>query len=321
MFRYLYDRPKWLYYILIFTILPLVIIINEILSVFVGGLLVVAMVLAAMYFKKFAFSVFTILSLSSFLLFSHLHEIPSKQFVIQGSIFLICSILAAIAGLEIRGYILKQKKYEKEQCELIIDLVYAFVTAIDAKDHYLHNHSSNVCYYAKRIAAAMGLSQVECEKIGLAALFHDVGKLHVDSKILNKPEKLNEEEWRIMKEHVTSGVEMIQNIQSISFIFQMIKYHHRHYDGSGYPTDCEVSDIPIGARIIAVADSFDAMTSDRPYRKALSYEKTCSELRKYSGSQFDPAVVNAFFEADIEPVLIDFLDVNMLLIMKSIQRN
>lgn len=169
-------------------------------------------------------------------------------------------------------------------------MVHAFVTAIDAKDHYLHNHSSNVCYYAKRMASTMGLDPVECEKIALAALFHDIGKLHVDASILNKPAKLSEEEWAIMKSHVTSGVEVIHTISSLSFIFDMVKYHHRHYDGQGYPKDCPVEAIPLGARIISVADAFDAMTSDRPYRKALSYEASCQELKNSQAVNLTPVL-------------------------------
>lgn len=161
---------------------------------------------------------------------------------------------------------------------------------------------------------------MDYEKVGLAALFHDVGKLNVDSRILNKLAKLNDEEWKIMKEHVTSDVEVIQYIKNFSFLFKMIKFHHIHYNGNGYPQDCYKMDIPIGARIIAVADAFDAMTSDRPYRKVLSYDKTSAELRRFSGTQFDSQVVNPFFDANIEPVKIDYISVNILLIMKSLHK-
>jgi len=239
---------------------------------------------------------------------------PTKAVLLQGGIFIITLLVATIAGYEVRTYIKQLYKRKEENCRLTKELIYSFVTAIDAKDHYLKNHSKNVSYYSKKIATELGYSSIDIEIIALAALFHDIGKLNVDEHILNKPAKLDSHEWEQMKKHSTLGVEILKTVSKLDIILDFIKYHHRHFDGSGYPNDCTNESIPQQSRILSVADAFDAMTSTRPYRKALDIEEAYNELRIYSGSQFDPTVVDAFFRCHIEPVNIDDIDIDLMMI-------
>jgi HD-GYP domain-containing protein (c-di-GMP phosphodiesterase class II) len=148
----------------------------------------------------------------------------------------------------------------------------------------------------------MGFSDSELKALGLAAIFHDIGKLKISEEILNKPAKLSLEEWAIMKSHPANGTEILKNVDQFRKILPDIKYHHRYYDGSGYPEDSPSHEVPLSAHIIMVADSFDAMTSDRPYRKALTEEAAYEELRRCSGTQFNPKVVDAFFKAGIRTI-------------------
>lgn len=319
MLDYLKNRSSLFYNILIFSMFPVVILVNIILNTFVGGLLLIAAVIAAAYLSRLNLLLFLLIEILLFPIFAFSLNMSSKQVLIQGSIFYLCLILALITGREIARFIHKINEQKEETCKLTTDLIFAFVHAIDAKDDYLHNHSSNVSHYAKLIARELNYPPLEVEKIALAGLFHDIGKINVDSRILNKKAKLSADEWEIMKKHVMSGVEFIKNIHQFEFIYSLIKYHHRHYDGGGYPDDCPNEDVPFESRILSVADSFDAMTSDRPYRQALSLEETHKELRKYSGSQFDPKVIEAFFSCHIEPVCITVNNVDIYKIVKAMK--
>ncbi len=168
--------------------------------------------------------------------------------------------------------------------------------ALEARDKYTIGHSYKVSEYAQIIAEGLGLSQSEISLICQAAKLHDIGKIGVDNSALNKPERLNKDEYDMFKSHIAIGKQIIQPISFLSEAIPLIYYHHEFYDGSGYPDGKSGKEIPLGARILQVADAFDAMTSDRPYRKALSCEAAMSELKKFSGIQFDPEITRVFIK-------------------------
>jgi putative nucleotidyltransferase with HDIG domain len=173
----------------------------------------------------------------------------------------------------------------------------ALTRAIDAKDPYTRGHSERVAYFAEQIARHLKLPQKMVADIQIAALIHDIGKIGIDDYILNKPSELTCEEFEQIKKHPVIGREIIDEIQFSKTIMDAVLYHHCHYDGSGYPCSGDASVIqsqPLSAAILAIADAYDAMTSDRPYRKRLTHEKAISELHEKSGTQFDPYVVDAF---------------------------
>ena len=171
--------------------------------------------------------------------------------------------------------------------------------AVDAKDRYTSGHSKRVAEYARMIAARMGKSKEEQEEIYRAGLLHDVGKIRVPVEIINKTGKLTDEEYNIIKIHPVTGYHILRGISGSNFIAVGAKYHHERYDGKGYPNGIAGDAIPEVARILGVADSYDAMTSNRSYRKALEQKVVRSEIEKGRGTQFDPAI------ADIMLQLID----------------
>lgn len=168
---------------------------------------------------------------------------------------------------------------------------------IEAKDQYTHGHSERVSLYSMLIARAVGLENYEVELIGKAALLHDIGKIGVDLTYINKPGSLTSEQVNHFRTHPEIGKEILTPINALAGIIPMVYHHHENFDGSGYPAGLEGKTIPLGARILAIADSYDAMTSDRAYRRAMDYKVAVAELRKCSGVQFDGEIVEAFVAA------------------------
>lgn len=189
----------------------------------------------------------------------------------------------------------ENKKLVQDFKELFSGTINAITEALDAKDSYTFGRSKRVSFYSIRIAQEMNLSDVELSKVELAGLLHDIGMIGVSETILNKPEKLTEEEFNSVKKHVEQGVKILEDIKQLESVVNIIKYHHERYDGNGYPYQIKEEEIPLGARIIAVADAFDGMTSDRPYRKGMAVEKALNIIKENTGSQFDPQVVEVFF--------------------------
>jgi len=168
---------------------------------------------------------------------------------------------------------------------------------VEEVDPYTKGHSVKVYRYVLKIAKRLRLSQRQINAIGNAALLHDVGKIAIDKKILNKKGKLAPEEFAVIRNHPSVGVDIIGQIEYLKVSCPHILYHHATYEGGGYPHHkFKGEEIPIGARIIAVADSYDAMISDRPYRKAYSKECAIEELRLRSGRMYDPRIVDVFIE-------------------------
>ncbi len=178
-----------------------------------------------------------------------------------------------------------------------INAVKALAAAVDAKDHYTHGHSNKVMAYSAIIARELGMGDKEVEKISYGALLHDVGKIGISESLLNKPSRLTPKEFDTIAMHPILGVSIVQNIESLRDLIPTILYHHERYNGGGYPEGKMGNTIPLGARIVAVADAWDVMTSDRAYRKALPISVAVAELKKCSNTQFDPELVELFLTA------------------------
>jgi HD-GYP domain-containing protein (c-di-GMP phosphodiesterase class II) len=174
------------------------------------------------------------------------------------------------------------------------DTLEALSGALDLRDNETEGHARRVTRYSVMIARALGVGGRELLEIERGALLHDIGKIGVPDSILLKPAKLTDEEWEIMRRHPELGHLMIRNIRFLGKSAPVVLHHHERYDGKGYPAGLVGDAIPLGARIFSVADTFDAMTSDRPYRKALGYEETRTEIERCAGGQFDPKVVASF---------------------------
>jgi len=167
---------------------------------------------------------------------------------------------------------------------------------VDAFDWHTERHSENVRNYSIAIGREMGLEPDDLKAIEYAAYIHDIGKVGIDLNIIRKPDKLNEEEWRQIIKHPLLGANIAERMEVLDNLVPLVLHHHERFDGKGYPDGLKSEGIPIGARILAVADSYEAMTADRPYRKALSKESAVLEIKKNSGIQFDPKVVGAFLK-------------------------
>lgn len=178
--------------------------------------------------------------------------------------------------------------------------ILALSKAIDARDTYTAGHSERVTQISLKIGQAIGLSSEQLNALEIAALFHDVGKIGIPDQVLNKPGKLTDEEFNQIKEHSSIGVDILKSIEFLDDTLTMILHHHEKYDGSGYPSGISGEAIPLESRIICVADSYDSMTSDRPYRKGLPHSVAVDELIKFKGIQFDPKIVDAFLKINFE---------------------
>jgi response regulator RpfG family c-di-GMP phosphodiesterase len=178
----------------------------------------------------------------------------------------------------------------------------ALVAALDAREHETSDHSQRVVKYTIAIAERLALQGPELEELGRGALLHDVGKIGVPDAVLLKPGKLTPEEWTEMRRHPDIGHQMIQSIPFLATPAVIVLSHQERFDGGGYPRKLRGEEIHIGARIFAVADTLDAMTSDRPYRKATSFENAMAEVQRCAGSQFDPEVVRAFADIGVDGV-------------------
>jgi len=174
-----------------------------------------------------------------------------------------------------------------EMKEAHINTVAALTSAIDANDPFTHGHSYRVSRYALRLGHAMGLSTQDLEILEYGALLHDIGKIAIQHEILMKKEKLNDEDYVTLKRHPTIGADIVENLKFLKEAAVLVRYHHEQPNGRGYPEGLRDEEIPVGARIILVADAFDAMTSDRPYRKGMAVEKVIEQFDKFKGLQFD----------------------------------
>jgi len=217
--------------------------------------------------------------------------------------------LSVERALEKRRLQLKIKEYQQhleekveEQAkkirQLFLGAIEALVFALEAKDRYTAGHSRRVTKIAMAIGSELGLSADDIEDLRWGSLLHDVGKIAVDQLIQNKPGRLTPEEYEHIMTHAHVGAGIVKPVVNENVV-QMIEHHHDHYDGSGLHQVMAGCDIPLAARILALADAFDAMTSDRPYRSAMSREEALAEVKRCTGTQFDPVVVTAFLKTAI----------------------
>ena len=179
--------------------------------------------------------------------------------------------------------------------EHLLDVVSSLASTIDAKDTYTKGHSAAVSRYSEALARAINLPENEVERIKLGAILHDIGKIGIPEQVLRKPTMLSDDEWQIMKQHPVIGADkVLKPNKALHDLIPMVKYHHEHIDGSGYPYGLKGDKIPMSARIVAVADAFHALISDRPYRKGLSVSKACEILKMGAGVQWDKELVRQF---------------------------
>lgn len=179
----------------------------------------------------------------------------------------------------------------------LIEMVTSLASAIDAKDTYTKGHSTSVSRYAEALARALNLPEDEVKRIALGALLHDVGKIGIPENVLRKPTHLSDGEWEVMKQHPVIGAEkvLLPN-ETLADLIPMVKYHHEHWDGSGYPEKLKGEEIPFSARIVSIADAYHALISDRPYRKGLSVQRACEILKMGAGIQWDSNLVRQFIQ-------------------------
>jgi HD-GYP domain-containing protein (c-di-GMP phosphodiesterase class II) len=178
-----------------------------------------------------------------------------------------------------------------------LDTVEALAEAIEKKDHYTGGHTKRVVYFSMCIAKYLDLTAEERERIRLGAVLHDVGKIGIEDKILKKQAPLDKDEWKVMQTHPDIGYDIMSRVEGLKDVIAGMRYHHERWDGKGYPFGMKGEEIPLLARIISVADTYDAMVSTRPYRKGIDPKEAFDEIVKYRGTQFDPVVVDAFIEA------------------------
>lgn len=172
--------------------------------------------------------------------------------------------------------------------------IYALTAAIDAKDHYTFSHSENVAYYSRELAKAYGMNEEGINVVYEAGLLHDIGKIGINEEILNKPGKLTEEEYEVMKTHVSLSIGIIRHLPSLDYVIPAVIGHHERYDGQGYPRGIGGKDIPLMARILCIADSFDAMVSKRSYKEEMAVDKALHIITNEAGRQFDPQLSPIF---------------------------
>jgi putative nucleotidyltransferase with HDIG domain len=215
-------------------------------------------------------------------------------------------------ALEHRDLIVAKQRYENHLEELVehrtaeldraldsLEEAYratlkALTTALETRDQETHGHSERVVSYSLRLGREYGLNREQMKALEFGSLLHDIGKIGVPDSILRKPAKLTEEEWVLMREHPLHGQQILRGIEFLQGAARVVAQHHEQWDGSGYPLGLQEEEIDLNARIFAVADAFDAITSDRVYRKGKSYEAAAKELDDWAGRQFDPKVVEAF---------------------------
>jgi hypothetical protein len=205
-------------------------------------------------------------------------------------------VVTLIVYLVIQSRTEEFRKRQELDSQIIMQTMNTLTSFIDAKDAYTKGHSSRVAEYVSEIARRMKMNQEEIKQIYYIALMHDCGKMSIPDSVLKKPGKLTDEEYNLIKSHTITGEELLLNFSAIPGIRDGARYHHERFDGTGYPSGLSGTEIPLCARIICIADSFDAMSSNRCYRSSLSMEEIYRELRQNTGKQFDPGLVPYMIE-------------------------
>ncbi|HEY3375761.1 MAG TPA: HD-GYP domain-containing protein [Candidatus Aquicultor sp.] len=175
--------------------------------------------------------------------------------------------------------------------------IMALVEALNAKDPYTRGHSERVTTYSMLLAKALNLSDEEIDSIYIASFLHDIGKIGIHDNILNKPASLTSEEYELVKSHANISSQIVSHLPNLSHIAPAVRHHHERHDGYGYPDGLSGESIPLGARILSIADAFDAMTSTRSYRSAFTPQQALNEIKQCAGQQFDPELAQIFVDA------------------------
>jgi len=223
-----------------------------------------------------------------------------NSILIAGLFFLIW----LVGVLSISFFTNKIYKYLDEKEELYEEYIYGLVSVVEKRDTYTAGHSTRVADYAEKIAKEMGYSEYDCHIIHRAGMLHDIGKVAIPDSVFLKPTKLSSREYSLIKEHVVIGYDMLKDISIFDDIKEIVRDHHEHYDGSGYPRGLIGEDTPILAQILSLTDSFDAMTTDRVYKGRKSVEEALQEMISLSGKQFNPKIVQAAL-VSLKDVIID----------------
>nr|WP_235841956.1 HD-GYP domain-containing protein [Neobacillus fumarioli] len=224
--------------------------------------------------------------------------------IIPGLVFFILTIMSFFMLVRLQGQFKAIKESYNNQLEGIVKGV---IAALELKDPYTRGHSERVASYALMLANELEIfSKSEQKSFYYACLLHDIGKVHIPDRILMKPGKLTEEEYEIIKLHPVVGAEAVKDVEGIKDYIDIIRFHHERWDGKGYPDQLTGEEIPLLPRVAAIADAFDAMTSSRSYRKALSVEEAYTRIIKGKGSQFDPMLVEKFTK--VFPAWVEFHD-------------
>ena len=218
---------------------------------------------------------------------SEMTDIAKKVILILLMVWFIVFVGLLVTRVNVRNY----KERQRNDVKIILQSMNTFINFIDAKDPYTRGHSRRVAMYAAEIAKRMGLSEDEIQNIYYAGLLHDAGKISVPDAVLNKPGKLSDEERKLIQNHTVAGGKMLLQLSSLRGVRETALYHHERYDGTGYPDGLKGDIIPLYARIVGVADSYDAMSSNRVYRRHLNKDEIIEEIQKGSGTQFDPSIV------------------------------
>lgn len=244
--------------------------------------------LFSVYYNNLKFSILNILAMAPFgIIIMYLY----KSFAFLGIIIIMIPVL--LVRYTYMLYIEAKSKY--------IQTIDVLMHAVEARDQYTEGHSRRVADIVEVIAKELKLGESRIEQLTLASLVHDVGKIGIDDNILNKPGKLTDEEYNIIKAHPQIGYNILKDIKDFGDIPFLALHHHERYDGKGYPEGKDGKELSIDVFIIQLADSIDAMATDRPYRKALSQEQIMDEINKNNGTQFHPVVVDAYFNALKKP--------------------
>lgn len=287
------ENPRPIKYVLFFTFTSANFILDIMIfwdkgKYFGGNIAEIYFILFSPIFvnQRFCYSVITI-TIIKYLLVALLFD-TVLPFGVIGLIF-IFAIMAIIIFYRFNAYITAMNTSMIQQFESVVR---GIISIIELKDPYTKGHSLRVAEYATSLARTLNVySNEELQMIHQACLLHDVGKIHIPDHILSKPGPLTDEEMDMVKKHPRVGMDALKHIQGIELFKEIVLYHHERWDGKGYPEGIREKQIPLAARIVALADAFDAMTTDRSYRKAMTAEEAMEEIRKGKGTQFDPALV------------------------------